>query len=408
MKACERRPGLQCCGPGRTALLVSALVGGSTLLAPTAACGQSAELTLTVGTAIGPEEASFVRIADVEVARDGRIVVIDEGTSRISVFDANGQFLQRFGGKGEGPSEFLHIGAAALTGDTLIVLDRSGGKLVYFTLDGSFLDTRPSGFSVHEYGFPGRLYPVRGGNLVLEGVSGCSLPRVEGEDTQWRLMMIRPGKEPVTLRRRDAGTMLAVYGTTDRGTFCTTLGLPFGAPPLVAVRADGVLASAVGGSPRVALYGDPTPSSADVPVATWFHDPPATELQLLAPGREFTRRDRNAWQKATLASRSGPNVGRRVIDRLRQAMDEIVYPEHWPAYDRLLFDTPGDLWARRPPAIGAAETTWDVMQIDGTRRGTVRLPAKLDVRVVSGDRVYGIAKGDWDEDLLQRFDVRWN
>lgn len=395
-------------GSARAAGLVLAVSGLAAAHSPPPVLGQQVERTLTLGTAIGPQEASFVRIADVEVAGDGRIVVLDEGTGWISVFDRDGHFLQRFGGKGEGPGEFGYIGAAALTGDTLIVLDRNGGKLVYFLLDGTLLDTHRSGFSVHFHGFPIRLYPLPGGGLVLEGRSGCSLPRREGEDTQWRLVSIAPG-EPAVLRRQDAGNILAVYGT-EGGVFCTTLDMPFGALPLVAVRADGVFAFATGGAPRVALYGDPARRPTAGPTAAWFRDPPAGGLRLPASAREFTRQDREAWQDAAVASRTDPDAQRRErrARQLRDAMDEIEYPERWPAYDRLLFDADGDLWARRSPSIDAADAEWDIVRTDGTQRGTVRLPATLDVRVVSGGSVYGIETGDWDEDLVLRFDVQWD
>lgn len=75
---------------------------------------------------------------------------------------------------------------------------------------------------------------------------------------------------------------------------------------------------------------------------------------------------------------------------------------------RSSFDEAGELWVRRPPSIDATTAEWDVLRPDGVHRGTVALPAGLEVRAVARGSVYGVMKGEWDEDLVKRFEVRWN
>lgn len=133
------------------------------------------------------------------------------------------------------------------------------------------------------------------------------------------------------------------------------------------------------------------------------------ERSVTLPGTRspMTGSDRRAWADHELALRSGRDWERRVTDRFREVIDDVEFPDRWPANDRLILDEAGTLWVRRPPAVDAATAAWDVLRADGTQRGTVALPAALDVHAVVNDRVYGVMKGEWDEDLVKTFVVRW-
>lgn len=223
---------------------------------------QTVEEGVTIGSAVGPVEESFQRIAELEVARDGRIAVVDEGDGSVLVLDPEGRFLLRFGGSGEGPAEFGYIGASALAGDTLVVLDREGGKLAYFALDGTLLRTRRTGFSVSRHGFPARMHALGGGDPVLEGASGCSTPPRQGEDTQWRLVHIpADSPDPVVLRREARGDALAVYAKRPP-LFCAVLDVPSAPPRGWRSALGGSLCSAPAPRPRWACTAGP-PSGAE-------------------------------------------------------------------------------------------------------------------------------------------------
>lgn len=380
------------------------------MLAPESVDAQVVTETLALGTALGKAEESFERIAGLEVAPDGRIVVLDDGDATVAVFDRTGRLLTVFGGAGDGPGEFRTIGASAIAGDTLIVLDRAHGRLTRFALDGSVLDTRRTGFAVGRHGFPDRMDALADGSLVLQAGSGCRIPPPEeGTDTQWRLLVLPPSAgaatgttEPVEIHREERGDAIAVYGTAG-GTFCGVLSFPFAPSPRAAVGSDGRIAYGTGSVSRIELHQAPsgTPGT-----ASWFRRP---EKSLDLPGdrRPVTRSDRQAWERAQVAERTGPDVPQEVADRFREAVGETEISERWAAYDRLVFDSGGDLWIRRPPAVQAAEATWDVVRGDGSRRGTVTLPADLVVHAIVGGTVYGVIKGEWDEDLVRGFSVRW-
>jgi hypothetical protein len=395
--------------PAPTLLTLVGTVGA--VVAAIAAYGtagaQTVEEGLTIGSAMGPAEESFQRINELEVAADGRIVVVDEGTRLVLVFDRHGRFLLQFGGKGEGPAEFEDIGASALAGDTLVVLDTENMKLAYFGLDGTLLRTRRMGFSVFRHGFPARMHALRGGDLVLEGTSGCTppLPR-EGEDTQWRLLLIpADSTEPIVLRREARGDALVVY-TKSPPVSCSVLDLPFEAAPRMTVGPDGLIAFGTGAAPQVEAYRLPVATAG----ASDLAGPPARSIPLPGVRRPLTRSDRRAWAERQLALRSGPEKFRsgRLTNRFREVIDDIKFPDRWPAYDRLVLDKAGVLWVRRPPSVDDAEATWDVLRADGTRLGQATVPAALDVHAIVDGRIYGVLKGEWDEDLVKTFVVRWD
>lgn len=65
------------------------------------------------------------------------------------------------------------------------------------------------------------------------------------------------------------------------------------------------------------------------------------------------------------------------------------FPEHAPAHGALLVDTRGWLWVQGPPLPGNDTVTWTAYDDAGERRGTLRLPAGLEVLHIGEDRLVG-------------------
>lgn len=88
------------------------------------------------------EEAVFGRISDVLGMPDGGLLVHDSQAEEVRLFDANGAFVTRVGGKGGGPGEFGQLnGIARLSTGDLIFWDASGGRLNRYTAAGEFTST---------------------------------------------------------------------------------------------------------------------------------------------------------------------------------------------------------------------------------------------------------------------------
>ena len=78
--------------------------------------------TVTIG-GDGSPVTEFSGIAIVARLSEGRIAVANRATSEIRVFDGQGKHAYTFGRKGSGPGEFISLGDAGRSGDTLFVYD---------------------------------------------------------------------------------------------------------------------------------------------------------------------------------------------------------------------------------------------------------------------------------------------
>ncbi|HUT08419.1 MAG TPA: 6-bladed beta-propeller [Candidatus Latescibacteria bacterium] len=80
----------------------------------------------------------FSRAQDISLDPQGRIYVTDVKANQVLVFDAEGRFIRKIGGPGQGPGEFDMAGRALWTSSGLAVLDRSNSRVQYFDDRGWF------------------------------------------------------------------------------------------------------------------------------------------------------------------------------------------------------------------------------------------------------------------------------
>ena len=82
------------------------------------------------------EREQLFRVTSVARLGDGSIVVANNGTSSLKIFDRTGRFLRELGRRGQGPAEFGNIERVwILPGDTIVAAD-SRRRLVFFTSSG--------------------------------------------------------------------------------------------------------------------------------------------------------------------------------------------------------------------------------------------------------------------------------
>ena len=62
--------------------------------------------SVVVGRVSGDERYLFGEVAGAVVLRDGRIAVLDGQAALIRVYSPNGEYIEDWGGRGEGPGEF--------------------------------------------------------------------------------------------------------------------------------------------------------------------------------------------------------------------------------------------------------------------------------------------------------------
>lgn len=101
---------------------------------------------LRLGRAPGDSPADspdvFSRLTGLAVDDAGRTYVADETSQEIRVFSAQGDFLRRFGGRGDGPGKLQHlVGIAWHPAEVLLAMDRDKRTITVFDSLGSVLAT---------------------------------------------------------------------------------------------------------------------------------------------------------------------------------------------------------------------------------------------------------------------------
>jgi len=83
------------------------------------------------GVATGQPAEEFGKIVDAALAPTGDAYILDAALQTVRVFDSTGEYVGDFGSSGRGPGEFAVPRSLALQRDTLYVLDRENGLMLY-------------------------------------------------------------------------------------------------------------------------------------------------------------------------------------------------------------------------------------------------------------------------------------
>jgi len=339
---------------------------------------------LRLGAVNGPPATTFFQVADARLGSDGTLFVLDGGDNLVKVFDRSGTPLVAMGGTGEGPAEFAAAWNLEVRGDTILVLDRNLRRIVTFGSRGALLDTRRIGFSVSEHGFPVALVSRPNGRLLIEGASGCALPRGPG-DNRWGIYAFgADGAVDDTLMRASIGNALPVYTSGPRIS-CTVVAWPFRPGPTIAFDPAG---GAVTSPADVFEIRRLDASLARVIAVTRW----------AVPLRRVTAADRRGFLDHLGARELSLDL-RRAAER---AVDSIGYPDVWPAIAALKVAGRGSVWALRARPIGAEQQEWDMLT-DGRHVRTVVLPGGLRVLDVRGERVVGVLMDALDVEYVAVF-----
>lgn len=332
---------------------------------------------------IGRDQADSTQLLSIVMAvqllADGRVVVQDNGTSRLLVFDSSGRRVNAIGRQGQGPGEFTGMwGTYRCGGDTLVV--NQGRMIGVFGPDGAFaarqMIDRPPGT------YPGGINGVSGdcGAILLDGRKPVE-PRsgiFQSEARLWWWSRQTARWDTVVRFLGMDHSRIVVAGRPAAAP------LPFGRTPVWAVSGDRV-------------YFGPS----DRPEIHVYH--PTGRLERLIrwdqPVSDVTDADRTAYEK------------RRQGYLERHPEEAIVYlpladypvPRRKPVYSNLLLDDAGRLWALQYPFAAAGlphvdldEATpereqWWVFGADDVWYGTVTMPPGFSLRAIAADRLAGIS-----------------
>lgn len=326
------------------------------------------EPVFRLGDAGDDPSSSFFRILDVALLAGGEVIVVDGGSAEVRRYDAAGRHLWSTGGRGEGPGEFRMPGYLGPRDDgAFLIWDRSLSRVSTIAQNGDRLGTE------RRSGSDGS--PVVAFGLFEDGYWLVALPvvrRVTEPGTAWT-DSVRLGRyDPVLEEHVQLAT---VPGPRWVWTGQSMLPVPFSPRSLRAIVGNRV-AVASGSVPEVSI-----------------HDPDGS-----LAARYRIARDVRPVSESDI---------RQVIDDLvelgqgsevvwRQWRDDIEVPAFEPAFDQLLADGDGNLWAQRFTAdlLTREPPTWDVFDSAGAWLGVVATPGGMVVTAIRDGLVAGVYRDE--------------
>jgi len=345
---------------------------------------------LVLGSAAGALEEQFGKVSGAVRLSDGTVVVADGKAFDLRVFDASGKFRTRIGRKGEGPGDFQWITALLTASDTIVVADARASRLTYFDRTGRVLRTVPVQQlpiipSPDGHGGSRSVIVVRGrfpdGAMLATSVIG----RMDSPTGFYR--------DSVRVWRVDTDGRITQLGTifsSENWIYRYSGGINFDSGPFGRIGVTAV-------TPR----GYAVSTGTDYGIAEYS---PAGKLsrvlrirRTLAP---VTPRDIAEYKTETVKTES-PG-----FQKIREeANNWLTYPRTFPAFDSLVVDGAGRIWARNY-SKAVAPARWDVFDTAGRHLGTVQMPAVFDVLQIGRDFLLARAKGDDDEESVRLYRLR--
>ncbi len=332
--------------------------------------------SISVGATEGDEPHMLFNVSDAATLTDGRIVVVNRGTTELRVFDASGSYLDTWGGKGEGPGEFTDVERVApLPGDSVMVWALMEPDVTVFGPDGEFARSFPAWRRLSDAPFDfilplavpadGRILAVQNQSFVAIDTVAIELWDMEGgflaslgAHPAAERFRSELGDYPVTFGRRLAAGVWGdaiVVGPTDRYE---------------------IRAFARGGSLARIVRRDHLPvSPSDAHVEAYIE-------------RQVSRL---------------PEALTEVRERERERLRSVPVAERLPAFDTIMADALDHLWVREysMPGEEARGPLWTVFDSEGRVLGLVETPRGLEIYEIGEDHILGRAESELGVESVQ-------
>ena len=318
----------------------------------------------------------FGSIADVAVARDGRMYVADGEAVHVKVLSANGALQDSVGSQGEGPGEFRRLSEIALArGDSLYALDGYYGRVHVFRPDHTF---ERSFLARTDQGSPNDM-------MIPKGPEA-------GEDQAFLFMYSPAARAVVQESARLAVRPVSLGGVVGDTLFTTQpyrlaskdlgegrmmfMSIPFVSGPNFALGPEGRVHYAWSDSLTVTAYdsnGQPQRT-----VSTPFKSVPVTDAEI-EEALEGRTRDRDLLQRHI--------------------------PESKPAFERFLIGPDGRYWFKRV-TVTPDTADWWITDPEARQVDVVSLPRTVDLLHIGEEQVYGRSQGGGAPPTLVRYCIK--
>ncbi|HSG48031.1 MAG TPA: hypothetical protein VLA43_09485 [Longimicrobiales bacterium] len=341
---------------------------------------------VSIGVLDGDPEYQLYQVQDALRLENGHILVANSGSGEIRVYDAEGTYLDSWGGQGEGPGEFAHTTAVVPWPgtDSVAVWDLRLSRLSLFDRQGSY--GRTERFS--EAGGLQRarsVWTLPSGRLVLMGLEFGDLSEADGMSrVPERFVLIDRDGSPVSEVGDFPGLETWMQAS---GEALNIIRLPLARGNVAAQVGDGMVIGS-NESFQLSFFDAEGRRTRIARVAT-----PPTEVTEALVQREVEFRASGMPEEA----RAG----------YRASMSEIPAPETLPVFSEVLDDPLGYAWVRLfqlPSETGPTE--WAVFDSVGVLLGRVLTPEGLQVHQIGADFVVGSWEDELDIEHVQVWGLR--
>lgn len=348
----------------------------------------AAEPLVRVGLLDGPNEYLFSNIAGAARLEDGSVVVADEQSYEVRMFDAGGRHVWTSGREGQGPGEYRSIRLMrGCPGAAVTIFDWNQNRITRLGRDGSVIDVRVLDVvEVNPYNDP---TCAPNGDLVFD-----EWPESEWDDAgtvelgefyRWRVDLSWEGDDGVvTLATGVPGAERFNYGA---GSGPRT----WGKDMAFAVTATGV------------WYG----SADDYELEHVDWNGRVTRIaRWVGPDLQVTREHLNRFRDAYLARYETPEERRRFErERWPEIRDDL--PERFPAYvsEGLLPLPDGSVWVVPHPWRDMGGDELHLLGPDGVWLHRLRIPSVRTLLDAGPSWVLLLEEGEFDEQSVAVYEL---
>lgn len=376
---------------------------GLLFLATTPGSGQSlSSLVCTpaieqfrIGVIGAPSRELFGQVQDLATAPDGSFYVADLHPQSVRRFDPEGRFIRQIGREGQGPGEYMSLlGIEILSEGELAIWDYGNRRIMTY-------DT---------FGAVQRELPVMGGAYAEDAF-------VAGPHGTY-FVKVRTSQPRVSVDGRLLDGPLGYVTISSAGELTDTLQLP------EQELAGSFFAETAAGGLRSFPTLEVAALSPMGHLVVGSNEGYSFEIRSTDPPIEVVRRNLQRVPLERSELREWEQV-RRHLERTRGvSLDPL--PTLKPAFRELRIDEEGRIWVRRHVAavqrdVSSTRTdrsgrsipavTWlepavyDIYAADGALLGCVELPWNARVLASRGRRIWGVIRGDFEEEMVARWEM---
>ena len=336
---------------------------------------------LNIGTAEGDEHYQLFRVSGTAQLADGRVLVVNAGSQELRFFDANGVFLSKVGGRGQGPEEYEYPELIrTLQYDTIWIYDRP--RISRLDGHGRMLER----ITPRNRFLPPFMVGVWAGRLITSQGSARVRP-----DSPEGVVANDITYESIDIRTEVRDTIAQVQG---RGLFVWNLGTSFG---FTMVPFDIGPSAAVG---RDRLYV--TPADAAEVRAVDSAGTVREIFRIMQPAQPVPPAAFDSVVAAEVAS-ARDQAG---AAELRRRYSKMSRPSVMPVFQSLLVDAHGNLWLESFRTHEDARPEWVVIDPSGTVLGRITTPARVTLAQIGEDYILGLTRDDADVEQVVRYRLR--